>query len=262
MPINKETPTRMHRRGETYVTLPSSTIAAINDATALGIIAYLLDKPADWTPRKKDICSKLSIGPAAWKKATEHLTDLGLYVVLNVQGVNGRYIDNIVSVSAVVDRSSDLGTSDIGDVGKSTPIHITDLKNITKDLIHKGFKPPTVEEVHEYSPTIDAEIFCNFYESKGWMVGKNKMKSWKACTKTWVLKSKKEKQNGRQVVGRQKSNPVESAANLRESIASRIAYIADGSAVVASDGVVRTQVDYLDGDASEPVVDTGAGNDV
>lgn len=32
---------------------------------------------------------------------------------------------------------------------------------------------------------IDAEEFFDFYESKGWYVGKNKMKDWKACVRTW-----------------------------------------------------------------------------
>ena len=32
---------------------------------------------------------------------------------------------------------------------------------------------------------IDAESFVDFYASKGWMVGQNKMKDWKACVRTW-----------------------------------------------------------------------------
>jgi len=56
----------------------------------------------------------------------------------------------------------------------------------------KGFQPPTVEEITLYlnllnvlNPQEEAEKFWNFYESKGWMIGKNKMKSWKAAIKTW-----------------------------------------------------------------------------
>jgi hypothetical protein len=33
---------------------------------------------------------------------------------------------------------------------------------------------------------VDGNKFINFYESKGWMVGKNKMKDWKAAIRTWV----------------------------------------------------------------------------
>lgn len=51
------------------------------------------------------------------------------------------------------------------------------------------FKPPTVEEVKAYcierGNNVDPEAFVDFYESKGWMVGKNKMKSWKAAVRTW-----------------------------------------------------------------------------
>ena len=51
------------------------------------------------------------------------------------------------------------------------------------------FTPPSLSEVQEYislkSYSVDAENFINFYESKGWMVGKNKMKSWKASISTW-----------------------------------------------------------------------------
>lgn len=47
------------------------------------------------------------------------------------------------------------------------------------------FVPPTVEEVQEYidskSLPVDAEYFVDFYQSKGWMVGKNKMKDWQAA---------------------------------------------------------------------------------
>jgi hypothetical protein len=51
------------------------------------------------------------------------------------------------------------------------------------------FIPPTIEEVKAYCDerhnNIDPEYFVAFYESKGWMVGKNKMKSWKSAVITW-----------------------------------------------------------------------------
>jgi hypothetical protein len=63
-----------------------------------------------------------------------------------------------------------------------------------KEIYKERFKKPTLEEVKEYCEErnngIDAETFINFYESKGWMVGKNKMKDWKACIRTWEKKSR------------------------------------------------------------------------
>jgi predicted phage replisome organizer len=51
------------------------------------------------------------------------------------------------------------------------------------------FKPPTLEEVKAYckerNNKIDAERWYDFYSSKGWMIGKNKMKDWKAAVRTW-----------------------------------------------------------------------------
>lgn len=65
----------------------------------------------------------------------------------------------------------------------------------------KRFVPPTVEEVRAYCAerknAVDAERFVDFYESKGWMVGKDKMKDWKASVRTW---EKREQPKGKQHV--------------------------------------------------------------
>ena len=57
------------------------------------------------------------------------------------------------------------------------------------------FTPPTIEEVTAYCKErgnkVDAEQFIAFYTSKGWMVGKNKMKDWKACIRTWERRDAK-----------------------------------------------------------------------
>lgn len=54
------------------------------------------------------------------------------------------------------------------------------------------FTPPTIDEVVAYGESIggrvDAQRFVDFYESKGWMVGKSKMKDWKAAYRNWNRK--------------------------------------------------------------------------
>ena len=75
----------------------------------------------------------------------------------------------------------------------------TNLTSINKNkeirIINKYFTIPTISEVENYcierKNTIDAESFINFYDSKGWMVGKNKMKDWRACVRTWEMREKK-----------------------------------------------------------------------
>jgi DNA replication protein DnaD len=51
------------------------------------------------------------------------------------------------------------------------------------------FIEPTYNEILEYCTQrkngIDVNKFLNFYASKGWMVGKNKMKDWRACVRSW-----------------------------------------------------------------------------
>ena len=65
------------------------------------------------------------------------------------------------------------------------------------------FRAPSPEEVAEYasayasskgvdlaSTDFDAERFVDFYAQKGWVVGKTKMKDWKASVRNWVRSSK------------------------------------------------------------------------
>jgi len=62
-------------------------------------------------------------------------------------------------------------------------------KNKVITIHNKYFNKPTIFEVQDYctlrNNNIDAEAFIDFYESKGWMVGKNKMKDWKSAVRTW-----------------------------------------------------------------------------
>lgn len=56
----------------------------------------------------------------------------------------------------------------------------------------KRFTPPTLDEAASYfrerGCPLESEVekFMDFYESKGWMVGKNKMKDWKAAIRNWM----------------------------------------------------------------------------
>jgi len=69
----------------------------------------------------------------------------------------------------------------------------------------KRFIPPADHTVYEYmlSREVDsreeATKFCDFYESNGWKVGKNKMKCWKASVRNW-LKGYKEKSGSKDIL--------------------------------------------------------------
>ena len=63
------------------------------------------------------------------------------------------------------------------------------LKAIDTPQKPRRFVKPTIEEVRRYCTerrnTVDAQSFVDFYESKGWLVGKTPMKDWKAAVRTW-----------------------------------------------------------------------------
>jgi len=60
-------------------------------------------------------------------------------------------------------------------------------KGITKGK--NKFTPPKIEQVIEYCNerhnSVDPVKWLNFYQAKDWMIGKNKMKDWKAAVRTW-----------------------------------------------------------------------------
>lgn len=62
----------------------------------------------------------------------------------------------------------------------------------------KRFVKPTLKEVEDYCKSrgtgIDAAAFFDFYESKGWVVGKSPMKNWKASVHTWERREKAKSQ--------------------------------------------------------------------
>ena len=70
------------------------------------------------------------------------------------------------------------------------------------------FVPPTINQVKEYCDerknNVDPQDFIDHYETNGWIRGKTKIKSWKACIRTW------EKQNPKasvKSIGSQKGWP-------------------------------------------------------
>ena len=69
-------------------------------------------------------------------------------------------------------------------------------KSIEKDK-NNIYKHPTVAEVQAYIDEMgyhfSAEDFVAYYESNGWKVGRNAMKSWKGACRTWESNYKKQK---------------------------------------------------------------------
>ena len=96
-------------------------------------------------------------------------------------------------------RKNPIGVIEENPIGvpKKTPnVNVNDNENVNvnekeKKKVAKAprFTKPSVEEIREYcrerNNQVDAEKFFDFYESKGWKVGNQSMKDWKACVRTW-----------------------------------------------------------------------------
>lgn len=66
-----------------------------------------------------------------------------------------------------------------------------ELTSVSKKESGKRFLAPSPETVQAYLDELgvksfDGQGFCDHYESKGWMIGKNRMKDWKASVRTWM----------------------------------------------------------------------------
>ena len=98
------------------------------------------------------------------------------------------------------DKAKDAAAKRWESKGKAKALQTINHKPLT---INKKKKPPTLEEVcNEFDGRIEnsdqeATSFFNHYESNGWKVGKNPMKSWKAAATNWINRQKKwEKERG------------------------------------------------------------------
>ncbi len=81
------------------------------------------------------------------------------------------------------------------------PYHTIPIEKDTTSVVSKKkptpisrFSVPTLQEVMKYCSergnSIDPQKFIDFYESKGWLVGKSPMKDWKAAVRNWERSEK------------------------------------------------------------------------
>ena len=66
---------------------------------------------------------------------------------------------------------------------KADSVSVSDSVNVNEKI--KKFIAPTVGELKNEFPNIDAESFHDFYTSKGWKIGKDQMKDWRAAARNW-----------------------------------------------------------------------------
>ena len=110
-----------------------------------------------------------------------------------------RFIDDSSSDVAFSEREEDKEGEVEREIEVDSRDYLEEEKKKTAYAVKKEtaprFQPPAVEDVAEYCKQrrngVDAQQFVNFYTSKGWMVGKNRMRDWKAAVRTWEAKDGK-----------------------------------------------------------------------
>ena len=131
------------------------------------------------------IAELLGVSDRCASKYLSHLLKLGFVRVIKFDG-RKRYIESTISFRAEWNNCS-------RQEGTSVP-HNNNNEYINNTLSNKEtrqkFAKPSVEEIRQYCRekgiNVDAEHFYNFYESKGWLIGKSPMKNWRAAVSTWA----------------------------------------------------------------------------
>ena len=95
----------------------------------------------------------------------------------------GQREDNVLQMSSECPH-------DVLTMSDKSKIKIKSIDIDKREIIkRKVFSKPTLEEISAYcqerNNSVDAQRFFDYYEAKGWVVGKSPMKDWKAAVRTW-----------------------------------------------------------------------------
>ena len=151
------------------------TVEQLTDEQAGDLFRHILRYVNDQDPQSDSVITKIAFEPI--KQALKR--DLDKY-----KSICERNSDN-------AKKRWDATASDrIPKHTKNADSDIDSDSDIDKDIkVNKGFIKPSIEEIKTYMIEIGmtdvSEKWFDYYESNGWLVGKNKMKNWKAAVRTW-----------------------------------------------------------------------------
>ena len=137
--------------------------------------------------RRKNISDKRKIAALSrWQQGIENQPHT------NNQSLNNPFIDD---ANASKNDANAMQMHDIKKIKENNSNKEKDIIERERHETAKRFVPPSLEEakarIVEMGYTFDAESFIAFYQSNGWMVGKSKMKDWKAAMVTWQKRENK-----------------------------------------------------------------------
>ena len=163
----------------------------------------LLDDDSDDQLRMRKIAVKLGVQLRELDEIARRLSEVGLIDQDTLQPMNwdARQFRSDSSANRVRRHRESQKKQQLNNTKRGSNVTVTPPETETdtetdternKREPAKRFTPPTVEQVREYCQqrgnSIDPQRFVDFYASKGWLVGKAKMKDWKASVRTWESK--------------------------------------------------------------------------
>ena len=156
-----------------------------------GLLCTMLSLPDDWNFSEDGLANLSNDGKATIRSTLKELMDFGYLVRTRNRDEKGILRDYVYTIYE--EPTCDYPTLDkptLENRNTYKELNNKELNNKKENIyIKEKFKKPTLEEVKEYcserNNNVNAEQFIDFYESNGWKVGKNSMKDWKACIRTW-----------------------------------------------------------------------------
>lgn len=150
---------------------------------------------------RKSLAAQTGLSEQSIRTALNHLKSTG---EITIESTNKYSLITIVNYRKFQDMPKEPTSTSTSTSASSQPAtnHIVTNKQDKQDNIYvadapvtkktKRFIPPDVEEVAAYcreiGSSVDPHYFVNYYESNGWKVGRNQMKSWRAALKNWTQK--------------------------------------------------------------------------
>ena len=186
-------------KSESYITIANTFLKDKNLSNkAKGVLAMILALPDNWDFCIKGMVSITKDGEASLRSAINEMKENG-YCAMKPVRINNKiarwkylFSGEKLTEKLLCDFLQVENLNVENQAQYNNIINKEKVKNkesISNDILKKRFKKPTIEEIQDYIKEkkmhFDAERFFDYYESKGWLVGKSPMKDWKAACRTW-----------------------------------------------------------------------------
>lgn len=180
---------------------------------AKGLLTQIYSLPDNWEYSVRGLSTLFSDGREAVNNALQELIEHGyiirtqktdqygkfngyeydIYETAQTNVAENPFTENPITEKPITGNQAQLNTNK-ENTNKENTNELSIMGNVP-DLSPKcpRFVPPTVEQVREYCDErgndVDPQHFVDYYTARGWKLGKNSVKDWKACVRTWERNS-------------------------------------------------------------------------